>query len=160
MLEARMTYPTHMERGTGRESAGRGRIAPVIGPADDPVPTVAAARAGGGENAPWAVGNVVAGRFVLQQRLGRGRYGPIYKALDRSLSEALIGVEHHVALHELHPRIATQPILLERLENLPFHPHAWSHPNLVKLLEFGRDGAKYFLSEEFLEGALGSRGAR
>ena len=95
----------------------------------------------------------MAGRFVLQQRLGRGRYGPIYKALDRSLSEALIGVEHHVALHELHPRIATQPILLERLENLPFHPHAWSHPNLVKLLEFGRDGAKYFLSEEFLEGA-------
>ena len=102
----------------------------------------------------------MAGRFVLQQRLGRGRYGPIYKALDRSLSEALIGVEHHVALHELHPRIATQPILLERLENLPFHPHAWSHPNLVKLLEFGRDGAKYFLSEELLEGALGSRGAR
>ena len=152
MLEVRMTYPTHMERGTGRESAGRGRIAPVIGPADDPVPTVAAARAGGGENAPWVIGNVVAGRFVLQQRLGRGRYGPIYKALDRSLSEALIGVEHHVALHELHPRIATQPILLERLENLPFHPHAWSHPNLVKLLEFGRDGAKYFLSEEFLEG--------
>jgi len=148
-----MTYPTHMERGTGRESAGRGRIAPVIGPTDDPVPTVAPARAGGGENAPWVVGNVVAGRFVLQQRLGRGRYGPIYKALDRSLSEALIGVEHHVALHELHPRIATQPILLERLENLPFHPHAWSHPNLVKLLEFGRDGAKYFLSEEFLEGA-------
>ena len=153
MLEARMTYPTHKERGTDRESAGRGRIAPVIGPVEDPVPTVAAAPAVGGASAKWAVGNVVAGRFVLQERLGRGRYGPIYKALDRSLSEALIGVEHHVALHELHPRIATQPVLLERLENLPFHPHAWSHPNLVKLLEFGRDGAKYFLSEELLEGA-------
>ena len=148
-----MTYPTHKERGTDRESAGRGRIAPVIGPVEDPVPTVAAARAVGGESARWAVGTVVAGRFVLQERLGRGRYGRIYKALDRSLSEALIGVEHHVALHELHPRIATQPILLERLENLPFHPHAWSHPNLVKLLEFGRDGAQYFLSEELLEGA-------
>ncbi len=90
---------------------------------------------------------------MLQERLGRDRYGSIYKALDRSLSEALLGVEHHVALQELHPRVAAQPILLERLEQLPRHPQSWSHPNLVKLLEFGRDGAKLFLSTELLEGA-------
>ena len=30
---------------------------------------------------------------------------------------------------------------------------SWSHPNLVKLLDFGRDGAKLFLSTELLEGA-------
>ena len=90
---------------------------------------------------------------MLLERLGRDRYGSIYKALDRSLSEALLGVEHHVALQELHPRVAAQPILLERLEQLPRHPQSWSHPNLVKLLEFGRDGAKLFLSTELLEGA-------
>ena len=153
MLKARMHHQTHIERLAGREAAARGRVAPIIGD-DDTVPAVAPARVvGGGGSAPWAVGDVVAGRFVLQQPLGRGRYGPIYDALDRSLSEALIGVEHHVALQELHPRIATQPILLERLENLLLHPQSWSHPNLVKLLEFGRDGAKYFLTEELLEGA-------
>ena len=57
-----------------------------------------------GAQGAWTVGSIVAGRFVLLQRVGRGRYGPIYKALDRSLSEALIGVEHHVALQEMHPR--------------------------------------------------------
>jgi serine/threonine protein kinase len=55
-------------------------------------------------------------------------------------------------LQELHPRIAAQPTLLERLEQLPLQPQSWSHPNLVKLLELGRDGAKHFLSMELLEG--------
>lgn len=146
-----MTHQTHLERVARREAAARARKEPVID--DDPGHVVTSAHIVEGVNGAWTVGSVVAGRFVLQQRLGRSRYGPIYKALDRSLSEALIGVEHHVALQELHPRIATQPTLIERLEQLSLHPQSWSHPNLVKLLEFGKDGGKYFLCEELLEGA-------
>lgn len=146
-----MNHQTHLERVARREAAARSRKEPVI---DDDTGSVAASPHGAeGANGAWTVGSVVAGRFVLQQRLGRSRYGPIYKALDRSLSEALIGVEHHVALQELHARIATQPTLIERLEQLSLHPQSWSHPNLVKLLEFGKDGGKYFLCEELLEGA-------
>jgi serine/threonine protein kinase len=150
-----MSHQTHIERLAGRESATRARARkdPLIGEEDDAGPVVTAARVVEGAGGAWTAGSVVAGRFVLQQRLGRGRYGPIYKALDRSLSEALIGVEHHVALHELHPRIATQSTLVDRLEQLPLHPQSWSHPNIVKLLDFGRDGAGFFLCEEFLEGA-------
>jgi serine/threonine protein kinase len=148
-----MTHQTHIERLASREAAARARSAPVDDRDDRTVPAGASPHATDGLGGPWAVGSIVAGRFVLQQRLGRSRYGSIYKALDRSLSEALVGLEHHVALQELHPRIATQPTLLERLEQLPLHPQSWSHPNLVKLLEFGRDGAKYFLSAELLEGA-------
>lgn len=150
-----MSQQTHIERVAGRESAARARARkdPVIGHDDDAGPVVSSAHIVEGASGAWTIGSIVAGRFVLQQRLGRGRYGPIYKALDRSLSEALIGVEHHVALQELHPRIATQPLLIERLEQLSLHPQSWSHPNLVKLLEFGKDADKYFLCEELLEGA-------
>jgi hypothetical protein len=150
-----MSHQTHIERLAGRESAARARARrdPVIGQDDDAGPVVTSASAVEGASGAWVVGSIVAGRFVLEQRLGRGRYGPIYKALDRSLSEALIGVEHHVALQELHPRIAMQSTLVDRLEQLPLHPQSWSHPNIVKLLDFGRDGEGYFLCEEFLEGA-------
>ena len=85
--------------------------------------------------------------------LGRGRYGPVFKALDRALSDPLIGVEHHVALEELPPRIAEQTTFIERLAQLRLHPQSWSHPNIAKVLEFGRDGAKYFFCEQLLEGA-------
>jgi hypothetical protein len=150
-----MKHQTHIERLAGRESVARarGRTEPVIGHDDRNAGAVAAEPAIEGARGPWAVGSIVAGRFVLQRRLGRDRYGPIYKALDRSLSDARIGVEHHVALQELHPRIAMQRNLLERLEQQLLNPQSWSHPNLVKLIELGRDGEKYFLSSELLEGA-------
>jgi hypothetical protein len=108
-----------------------------------------------GDDTPpeWQVGDIVAGRFVVQQRLGKGRYGSIFKALDRALSEPLIGVEHHVALEDLPPRIAEQTTFIERLDQLRLHPQSWSHPNIAKVLEFGRDGAKYFFCEQLLEGA-------
>ena len=101
----------------------------------------------------WQVGDIVAGRFVLQQRLGKGRHGPVFKALDRALSEPLIGVEHHVALEDLPPRIAEQTAFIERLDQLRLHPQSWSHPNIAKVFEFGRDGAKYFFCKQLLEGA-------
>ena len=107
----------------------------------------------GGGPVEWQVGDIVAGRFVIQQRLGSGRYGPVFKALDRVLSEPLLGVEHHVALEELPPRIAEQNGFIERLEQLRLHPQSWSHPNIAKVVEFGRDGAKYFFCEQLLEGA-------
>jgi hypothetical protein len=103
--------------------------------------------------APWALGSIVAGRYVLKAHLGRGRYGPIYKALDRTLSGTEPGQEHHVALHELHERLLEAAGLHDRLEAIPLHPQSWSHPNIVRFVDFGRDGGKCFLVTELLEGA-------
>ena len=113
----------------------------------------AATPASNGAPDEWEVGDIVAGRFVLQQRLGTGRYGPVFKALDRALSEPLIGVEHHVALEELPSQIAERTAFIERLDQLRLHPQSWSHPNIAKVLEFGRDGAKYFFCQQLLDGA-------
>jgi serine/threonine protein kinase len=98
------------------------------------------------------LGSVVGGRYVLKSHLGRGRYGEIYEAVDRSLSDPQIQQEHCVALHLLHERIAQQTRLLQKLEASYHQPHLWSHPNVVKVRGFGRDAGKFFLVMELLEG--------
>lgn len=155
-----MAQQTHFERLAGREAAARerARTTSTIGDDTDTFPiitNVGAAATPVSDRAPgeWQVGDIVAGRFVLRQRLGKGRYGPVFKALDRTLSDPLIGVEHHVAVEDLPPRIAEQTTFIERLEQLRLHPQSWSHPNIAKVLEFGRDGAKYFFCEQLIEGA-------
>jgi serine/threonine protein kinase len=156
-----MTQQTHFERLSGREATARerARTAPTLDDDDTdtfPILTdagVAATPVSDDSPDEWQVGDIAAGRFVLEQRLGKGRYGTVFKALDRALSEPQIGVEHHVALQELPPWIAERATFIECLEQLRFHPQSWSHPNIAKVLEFGRDGTKYFLCEQLLEGA-------
>jgi serine/threonine protein kinase len=99
------------------------------------------------------LGSVVANRYILKRRLGTGRYGEIYEAVDRSLSDPQMQLEHSVALHLLHPRIAKHTRLLQKLESSYLAPHLWAHPNLVKLTGFGCDNGQYFLVTELLDGA-------
>jgi hypothetical protein len=155
-----MAEQTHSERLAGREATARERARMTSTMNDDdtdtfPIITVDAAATPVSDSVPaeWQVGDIVAGRFVIQERLRNGRYGPVFKALDRALSDPLIGVEHHVALEELPPRIAEQTTFIECLEQLRRYPQSWSHPNIAKVLEFGRDGTKYFFCEQLLEGA-------
>jgi serine/threonine protein kinase len=156
-----MAQQTHFDRSAGREATakGRARITPTIDDDDTdtfPILTdagIAATPVGDDPPDEWQVGDIVAGRFVLEQRLGRGRYGPVFKALDRALSDPSLGIEHHVALQQLPPRIAERTTFIERLEQLRLYPQSWSHPNIAKVLECRRDGDKYFFCEELLEGA-------
>ncbi|HLF11989.1 MAG TPA: serine/threonine-protein kinase, partial [Gammaproteobacteria bacterium] len=101
----------------------------------------------------WELGSLVANRFVLQTHLGRGRYGEVYEALDRSLSDPQMRQEHSVALHLLHDEFRSQTRLLQKLENSYLQPHSWAHPNVIKVLGFGSDRGKYFVVMELLEGA-------
>src|SRR5512143_2719946 len=63
------------------------------------------------------LGSVVADRYVLKAHLGRGRYGEVYRAVDRALSDPQIGQEQSVALHLLHHRLSEQTGLLQKLES-------------------------------------------
>lgn len=155
-----MAKQTHSERLAGQEATAgeRVRTVPTLDDDTDTFPIIAdegAAATPVSDGAPGErqVGDVVAGRFVLQQRLGRGRYGLVFKALDRAFSDPQIGVEHHVVLEELPPWIAERATFIECLEQLRLHPQSWSHPNIAKVLEFGRDGDAYFFCEQLLEGA-------
>jgi hypothetical protein len=155
-----MAHETHSNRLANREATARerARTPPTLDDDTDTLPIIteegaAATRVGESTPDEWQVGDIVAGRFVLRQRLGRGRYGLVFNALDRALSDAQLGVEHHVVLEELPPWIAERATFIECLEQLRLHPQSWSHPNIAKVLDFGRDGDKYFFCEQLLEGA-------
>ena len=91
-------------------------------------------------------GSVVADRYTLEAHLGTGRYGEIYRAVDRLLSDPLLLQEHRVALHLLHPRIAQQTRLLQKLESSYRDPHLWSPRTWSKCADSGVSRASIFSS--------------
>ena len=95
-------------------------------------------------------GVVIADRYVLKSHLGRGRYGEVYEAVDRSPSAP--GQDGRVALHLLDHRAARQMHLLQKLEAAYRDPRRWSHANLLKVLGFGSANGSYFVAVEWLDG--------
>ena len=95
-------------------------------------------------------GTVIANRFVLQARIGSGRYGEIYRASDRSSFDAA-GSSKHVALLILRESLQKTDRLRRRIEEGFTRLASWSHPNIVRILEFGRDEST-FVAMELLEG--------
>jgi len=95
-------------------------------------------------------GTVIANRFVLQARIGSGRYGEIYHASDRSSFDAA-GSSKHVALLILRESLQKTDRLRRRIQEGFARLASWSHPNIVRILEFGRDEST-FVAMELLEG--------
>lgn len=95
-----------------------------------------------------AVGGVVAGRYELHAHLGGGRFGSVFEAVDRALSGG--ARERRVVLHAIDPMEADA--LLAALERCRSAPQAWLHPNIVKVLDFGRSGSTAYVLTELLEG--------
>jgi Protein kinase domain/Calx-beta domain len=89
--------------------------------------------------------------YRLRARLGSGRVGPIYEAQDE-LSRSS-GSQHFVAIQLIDERIASLPGFDAEFERGAAALKAVSHPNIVKLLEYGRDHDRYYLVNELLESA-------
>jgi len=99
---------------------------------------------------PCGVGQVLRERYVLQERLGTGGQGTVFKALDR-FRTALPDSHQYVALKILHSGDSAEQTLANlRLE---FHcGQVLSHRNIVNLYELDRDGDVVFFTMELLEG--------
>ena len=93
-------------------------------------------------------GEVVSGRFRIDQRAGSGGMGSVYRATDQHTGET-------VALKLLHPgvpdgelRFAREAAALARM----------SHPSVVRYIAHGTSGKTPFVAMEWLEGEdLGKR---
>jgi serine/threonine-protein kinase len=98
--------------------------------------------AGASEAAPGAT---FAGRYQIEREIGRGGFGSVYRAVE-------IGVDRPVALKVLREE---RPGVIERAR---FRREAelakrLSHPNTVRLLDFGEDArGTPFIAYELLEG--------
>ena len=97
------------------------------------------------------VGQVLRDRYVLQERLGAGGKGAVFKALDR-FRTTLPDTHQYVALKILH---AGGDCSEETLANLRLEFHCGqvlSHRNIVNVYELDRDGDVVFFTMELLDG--------
>lgn len=91
------------------------------------------------------VGRVVADRYHLVRMLGDGGMGAVYKAADRVL-------RRFVAIKLLHPNVAENPSSVERFEREARAAAAIGHPNIIDILDFGREGNRPYMVMEYLRG--------
>ena len=94
---------------------------------------------------------LVAGRYRLRGRLGRGRLGEIFIAEDEGYRD--LGVVRRVAIQLLEAKFATDEELVDRLQQGYDLLRTGCHPNIVGYREFGHDGAFAYLVMDLLEGA-------
>ena len=85
------------------------------------------------------------GRYELQRRLAQGGMATVYLATDRQL-------DRQVAIKMLHPQFASDPTFAERLRREARAAAGLSHPNIVGVYDWGRQGERYFIVMEYVSG--------
>jgi serine/threonine protein kinase len=85
------------------------------------------------------------GRFVLEQKLGAGTYGTVWRARDTSLGET-------VAIKILHAHLASEATALERLKREVVLARRISSPHVCRLFDLHEVDGHTFITMELIEG--------
>lgn len=101
--------------------------------------------------APLEPGTVIKERFVLEQRLGEGGMGVVFKARDLRKEEAR-DRDPYVAIKFLSSEFRRHPEAFMALQRESRRAQALAHPNVVTVHDFDRDGTLIYMTMEFLEG--------
>ncbi|MBQ5965057.1 serine/threonine-protein kinase [Massilia sp. ZL223] len=97
------------------------------------------------------VGDTLNGRFVLEECVGFGGMGTVYKALDLRKLEAS-DRKPYIAIKVLNVQFRGHPKSLIALQREARKAQALAHPNIVSVYDFDRDGQMVYLTMEFLQG--------
>lgn len=90
-------------------------------------------------------GSRLAGRFVIERRLGGGGMGTVYLARDETLGEP-------VAVKVLREGFASDANVAERFRREVSVARRIVHPNVVRLYDVGDEAGTLFLSMEYVDG--------
>jgi serine/threonine protein kinase len=101
-------------------------------------------------------GSVLRRRYRIETMLGQGAMGIVFQALDEYRLETP-PVGQHLAIKVLHTSVTKRAELLTELRRAFQQMQRLSHPNIVRVFEFDRDGPIVFFTMELLSGALLSR---
>ena len=96
------------------------------------------------------IGRVLRNRYVLEDELGRGGIGTVFKALDRYRCDLPEG-NRHVAIKFLNKKMDGTRIP-SNLRREFFCAQALAHPNIVKVYELDLEGDAAFFTMELLDG--------
>jgi len=99
------------------------------------------------------VGRVLRDRYDIEECLGTGGKGTVFKALDRYRS-SLPPSQRYVAIKLLHECPGNRDETIEALRRELQSAQTLSHPNIVKVYDVDRDGDVDFFTMELLEGEL------
>lgn len=107
---------------------------------------------GGDANAaPLAPGDTIKDRFVLEDVIGKGGMGIVFRARDLRWEEAQ-DRNPYVAVKVLNEDFKRHPESLKALQRESRKAQNLAHPNVVTVYQFDRDGANVFMVMELLEG--------
>jgi tetratricopeptide (TPR) repeat protein len=98
-----------------------------------------------GEHRVLAAGTVLSDRYEIQELVGMGGMGIVYRARDRRL-------DVEVAIKLLNADRADDPETLERFERELVLARQVSHPSVVRIHDIGQDGDQHFLTMDFVPG--------
>jgi len=91
-------------------------------------------------------------RFVLEERLGKGGMGQVFKALDLRKQEAQDS-NPYVAIKFLGEAFSRHPKALISLQREAKKSQQLAHPNVLTVYDFDRDGDRVYMTMELLKGA-------
>jgi eukaryotic-like serine/threonine-protein kinase len=104
-----------------------------------------------GSESVKGVGDTLNNRFVLEECLGVGGMGTVYKALDLRKLEAS-DRKPHVAIKVLNVQFRGNPQSLIALQREARKAQVLAHRNIVAVYDFDRDGGVVYLTMEYLSG--------
>ena len=84
-------------------------------------------------------------RYEIHSRIGRGGMADVFLARDRLL-------DRPVAIKVLFPEYAADPNFVERFRREATAASNLSHPNIVGVFDFGRQGGTYYMVMEYVNG--------
>ena len=91
------------------------------------------------------VGTVLGGRYEIQQLLGMGGMGAVYKARDNE-------VDRTVGLKVIRPDLAGNPAILARFKQELVLARQVTHRNIIRIYDLNEAEGVKFITMEFIEG--------
>ena len=88
---------------------------------------------------------VLARRYLLEEELGRGGIGTVWRAIDLVLDRT-------VAVKVLSPHIAGRPAFARRVADEAGRAARLSHPGIARVLDIGEDDGSVFIVTEHIDG--------
>ncbi|MCG3761976.1 serine/threonine protein kinase [Vibrio cincinnatiensis] len=103
------------------------------------------------EHSTLTPGHVVKGRYIIDALIGHGGLCDVYRAKDKVLESS--GAHNpYVALKILQSEYIDQPETARMLIREAQHTQTLSHPNIIRVFDFGVDNKTYFIVMEYLDG--------
>lgn len=91
------------------------------------------------------VGQVLGGRYKIEEMLGQGGMSAVYKARDPNLQRT-------VAIKLIHSHLSNNEEFVRRFESEATAVAHLRHPNIVQVFDFNHEGDLYYMVLEYVAG--------